>query len=120
MEKNREVSKYYAAAPERFRTALEEIRKNIFEILADEAEMSENFSYQIAVYKYGKKPLFSVAYFKNHCSLITQDKDIADKISELNNYKISGTSVHFTEKQPISRKLLEKVLKLRIQSRLSE
>lgn len=121
MERSVEVDKYFANAPDKFSPLLAEIRDNIFEILVDEPEMSEVFSYQIAVYKYGRKPLFSLAYFKGHCSLITQDKNIGEKLSkELEGYKISGTSIHFTDENPILFGLLKKIIQTRLASRKAE
>jgi uncharacterized protein YdhG (YjbR/CyaY superfamily) len=117
MERSEEVDKYIAGLPEACRSLIEEMRNYVFEIAGDNSEFEERFAYQIDVYKYKGKALFSLAGFPNHCSLITQDKDIAVKIPELKGYKISGTSIHFTEEHPIPKELLEKIIKLRIGSR---
>lgn len=115
MERNTEVDNYIASAPEGFIPLLEQVRDWIFELTADVPEMQEAFSYRIDVYKYGKKPIFSLAHFKNHCSLITQDKEIRDKFpDELEGFKVSGTSIHFSPQRPISKQLLEKIINLRL------
>lgn len=117
MKKEEQVSKYYSEAPKEYKKLLLKMRENIFEILSNIPEMSEVYSYRIAVYKYGKKPLFSIAYFKDHCSLITQDKNIATKIPEVASYKVSGTSIHFDNNHPISYALLSQILNLRLSDR---
>lgn len=117
---NPEVTEYYLKAPIEYIELLKKARQDIFEITSNITEMSEVFSYQIAVYKYGKKPLFSIAYFKNHCSFISQDKNIVAKIPELNDFKISGTSIHFDNQHPLDTKLLKKIISVRLDERKKE
>jgi uncharacterized protein YdhG (YjbR/CyaY superfamily) len=115
MENDKLVDKYFAAAPEKYQKILTAMRESIH-ILLPEGE--ERFAYQIAVYHYKGKPLFSLAYFKDHCSFIVQVKDI-DKIfpKELAGFKISGTTIHFDEKKPLPEETLIKLIAFRKASR---
>lgn len=110
MNKNPDVDKYIAASPDELRPFLTKLREKIFEYFPEGEEV---YAYRIPVYKYMGKPLFSIASFKDHYSLVTQDKDIATKIPEVASYKVSGTTIHFTTQKPISDELLKKIIKLR-------
>jgi len=114
MEKNKEVDRYIAETPEEFRELLSNLRDQIFEYFP---EATETFAYRIPVYRYKGKPIFSIAAFKDHYSIITQDKDITDKIPELKDYKTSGTTIHFTAQKPLTANLLEKIIKHRVSDR---
>jgi uncharacterized protein YdhG (YjbR/CyaY superfamily) len=114
MERNREVDKYIKSTPKHFRQAMVALREKIFEYFPEGEEV---FAYNIPVYKYKGKALFSIAAFQDHYSVITQDKDISAKVPELANFKISGTTVHFNEKQPISDDVLAKIIQVRMKSR---
>ncbi len=114
MQKNAEVDKYIADVPDDFRPFLIALREKIFEYMP---EGEETFAYNIPVYKLGGKAIFSIAAFKNHYSIVTQDKYIIDKIPEFAKFKISGTTVHFTAEHPITDALLKKFIELRIAER---
>jgi len=114
MQKNLEVDRYIASVPDDFRPLMTKLRDDIFEIFP---QGEETFAWNIPIYKYNGKALFSIAAFTDHYSIITQEHNIAEKIPELNDYKVSGTTVHFTHKQPIKRDLLEKIIKHRLSTR---
>jgi len=113
MERNKEVDRYIVSVSDEFRPLMTELRDNIF-ILFPQGE--ETFGWNIPIYKHKGKALFSIAAFQDHYSIVTQDHDIATKIPELANYKVSGTTIHFTAKQPANRALLEKIIQHRLSS----
>jgi uncharacterized protein YdhG (YjbR/CyaY superfamily) len=105
------VDEYLNALPEAVRTTLEKVRQTI-KAAAPKAE--EVISYQIPTYKY-MGPLVHFAAFKNHSSLIVVNKTILkifDK--ELQSYKTSGTTIHFTPDKPLPAALVQKIVKTRI------
>ncbi len=60
-------------------------------------------------------PLVHFAAFKDHCSLIVISKNILKTFDkELQSYKTSGTTIHFTPDKPIPAALVQKIVKTRI------
>ena len=114
MQKDPKVTKYVTETPAKFRRLMIELRENIHELFPQGEEV---FAYNIPVYRFHRKPIFSIAVFKDHYSLVTQDKEIAQKIPELGNFKISGTTVHFTTEKPLTRELLREVITQRLADR---
>ena len=105
------VDEYLQALPEEVRTTLEKFRQTILEA-APEAE--ESISYQIPTYKYRGTLVHFVAR-KNYCSFIVVSKSILETFkSELEDYDISGTTVHFTIEKPLPANLVQKIVKARI------
>lgn len=107
-----DVDGYLAALPEETRGTLEKLRAAI---KAAAPEADEVISYQIPAYKY-HGPLVFFAAFKNHCSLYVVSKSILQTFSdELAPYKTSGTTIHFTAKNPLPATLVKKIVKTRIE-----
>lgn len=105
------VDEYLQALPVNIRDLLEKLRRAI-KAAAPKAE--EIISYQIPTYKY-KGPLVHFAAFKDHCSLVVINKNILTIFSkELQGYKISGTTIHFTPDKPLPAALVQKIIKARI------
>lgn len=105
------VDEYLQALPVNIRDLLEKLRRAI-KAAAPKAE--EIISYQIPTYKY-KGPLVHFAAFKDHCSLVVINKNILTIFSkELQGYKISGTTIHFTPDRPLPAALVQKIIKARI------
>jgi uncharacterized protein YdhG (YjbR/CyaY superfamily) len=106
------VDKYLAAVPEEVRPVLEKLRKTI-RSAAPQAE--EVISYQIPTYKY-HGPLVHFAAFRNHCSFYVVSKPIMEAFtSELKPWDTSGTTIHFSEKNPLPASLVKKIVKARIE-----
>ncbi len=114
MNTDQTVDKYYREIPETFKVPLTEIRAWVHELFPEGEEV---FAYNIPAYKYQGKALFSIAAFKDHYSLVSQDKNIAAEIPELSNFKISGTTIHFTQDKPLTKPLLKTIIENRIHSR---
>ena len=104
------VDEYLQALPEEMRTTLEKVRQ-IIKAAAPMAE--ESISYQIPTYKY-HGPLVHFVARKNYCSFIVVSKSILETFkSELEDYDISGTTIHFTPEKPLPATLIQKIVKAR-------
>ena len=105
------VDEYLYSLPEAVRFTLEKLRQTI-KTSAPWAD--EVISYQIPSYKY-MGPLVHFAAFKDHCSLFVVNKNILQTFSkELEPYKTSGTTIHFTPDKPLPAALVQKIVKIRI------
>jgi len=106
------VDEYLAAAPEDVRPVLEKLRRTI-RAAAPKAE--EVISYQIPMFKY-HGPLVFFAAFKNHCSFYVVSKPVMETFSsELKPWDTSGTTIHFSAKNPLPASLVKKIVKARIE-----
>ena len=106
------VDEYLAAAPEEVRPVLEKLRRTI-RAAAPKAE--EVISYQIPMFKY-HGPLVFFAAFRNHCSFYVVSKPIMETFSsELKPWDTSGTTIHFSAKNPLPASLVKKIVKARIE-----
>ena len=104
------VDEYLQALPEEMRTTLEKVRQ-IIKAAAPMAE--ESISYQIPTYKI-HGPLVHFVARKNYCSFIVVSKSILETFkSELEDYDISGTTIHFTPEKPLPATLIQKIVKAR-------
>jgi uncharacterized protein YdhG (YjbR/CyaY superfamily) len=106
------VDEYLAAAPEEVRPVLEKLRRTI-RAAAPKAE--EVISYQIPMFKY-HGPLVFFASFRNHCSFYVVSKPIMEVFTrELKPWDTSGTTIHFSAKNPLPASLVKKIVKARIE-----
>jgi uncharacterized protein YdhG (YjbR/CyaY superfamily) len=106
------VDEYLTAVPEEVRGVLEKLRRTI-RAAAPKAE--EVISYQIPTFKY-HGPLVFFAAFRNHCSFYVVSKPIMEMFSsELKPYDTSGTTIHFSAKNPLPASLIKKIVKARIE-----
>lgn len=105
------VDEYISQAPLNFRKVLENLRAAIKKAAPDAEEL---ISYQIPTYKQNGA-LVHFAAFSDHCSLVVVNKDVVESLEkELKKFKTSGTTIHFTAENPLSEKLVEKIVNLRI------
>jgi uncharacterized protein YdhG (YjbR/CyaY superfamily) len=106
------VDEYLAAAPEEARPVLVKLRKTI---RASAPMAEEVISYQIPTYRY-HGPLVHFAAFKSHCSFFGVSKSVMDRLSnELKPWDTSGTTIHFSAKNPLPASLVKKIVKARIE-----
>ena len=106
------LDEYLAAAPEDVRPVLEKLRRTI-RAAAPKAE--EVISYQIPMFKY-HGPLVFFAAFRNYCSFYVVSKPIMETFSsELKPWDTSGTTIHFSAKNPLPASLVKKIVKARIE-----
>ena len=77
--------------------------------------VKEVISYQIPMFKY-HGPLVFFAAFKNHCSFYVVSKPIMEVFtSELKPWDTSGTTIHFSAKNPLPASLVKNIVKARIE-----
>lgn len=106
------VDEYLDMQEPEIRSALEKLRKTI-RSAAPQAE--EIISYQIPSYKYNGA-LVHFAAFKDHCSFFVVNKQLLkDFEKELQPYKTSGTTIHFTPENPLPPILVKQIVKIRIE-----
>ena len=105
------VDEYLERLPADQRTALEKLRKTI---RAAAPKAQEVISYQIPVYKY-HGALVCFGAFPDHCSLYVVNKNLLNVFAkELEGYKTTGTTIHFTPDKPLPTTLVKKIVKARI------
>ena len=106
------VDEYLAAVPDEVRPVLEKLRRTI-RAAAPKAE--EVISFQIPTFRY-HGPLVHFAAFRNHCSFFGVSKPVIDRFSsELTPWDTSGTTIHFSAKNPLPASLVKKIVKARIE-----
>ena len=107
------VNEYLERVPADMKSKLEKLRQTITKAAPNAEEI---ISYQIPTYKY-LGPLIHFAAFKDHCSLVVINKDILKTFEkELQLYKTTGTTIHFTPAKPLPASLVQKIVKIRIRN----
>lgn len=105
------VDDYLAAVPDEARAALQDLRATI-RAAAPEAE--EGISYRVPTYRY-HGPLVHFAAFKDHCSFIVASASVVERFkNELEGYEISGTTIQFLAKNPLSPDLVDRIVRARM------
>ena len=105
------VEAYLKALPKNVRETLEKLRQTIKKA-APKSE--EKIWYHIPSYMY-KGPLVHFAAFKDHCSLIGVNRNmIASLAKELEHFRTTGTTIHFTPDHPIPATIVRKIVKTRM------
>ena len=106
------VEEYLSRLPETIQGALRKLRQSV-KAAAPAAE--EVISYQIPTYKQNG-PLVHFAAFPDHCSFFVVNKNILKTFEkELESYKASGATIHFSPENPLPSSLVQKIVKRRIQ-----
>jgi uncharacterized protein YdhG (YjbR/CyaY superfamily) len=93
------------------RKELERIRSIVKEVAPDSVEV---ISYMIPTFKVNDQPLVYFAVFKTHLSLFPTSRPIEVLKDRLKNYKISKGAVQFTIDNPLPKKLIVELLKIRL------
>lgn len=105
------VDEYLDNLPKEVRTTLQKLRE-IIKSAAPKAE--EIISYQIPTYKYFGA-LVHFAAFEKHCSFFVVNKSILKTFEkELEPYKTSGTTIHFSPARPLPAALIKKIVSVRM------
>ena len=102
------VERYYAAAPEAKRAALQKLRRTI---KAAAPKATEGLSYGIVGFKLAGKPLAYYGYAKAHCGLYGIDGSTYAK--ELKAYEVSKGTIQFTPDKPLPDRLVTKMVRAR-------
>ena len=105
------VDEYILSQPEKVRTVLQLLRQ----MIKSAAPMAEEvISYKIPTYKH-QGALVHFAAFPKHCSFIVVSKNILDRFkTELQPYKTTGTTIHFTPDNPLPEKVVSQIVQLRL------
>ena len=107
----KEIDHYLALLPETYRQALQGIREAVRAAVPD---ADEAFVYGVPGFKLDGKSLFCYAGFKNHCGFYPLSPAvIRAHSSELKGYQISEGTIRFKPEQPLSRTLVEKLVRAR-------
>ncbi len=107
------IDEYLRSVDQPQRTELERIRRLVKQLVPDAEEV---IAYGMPVFKFNKKYLIGFAPFKDHMSLFPGPESIAHLKDELNKskLKLSKGTIQFTLDNPISDKLIEKIVKDRL------
>jgi uncharacterized protein YdhG (YjbR/CyaY superfamily) len=105
------VDEYLAGVPEPARTTLEKVRAAIWSVVP--AETSELISYKIPAFKY-RQVLVWYAAFSDHCSFFPTAGVIEKFKDELQSFRKSKGTIHFTTEKPIPATLVKKLVKARL------
>ena len=107
------VEEYLAAVPDRERTALERLRR---QIRSAAPGATEQISYQMPAFKLDGRFLVSFAAFKDHCSLFPASTRVMEELGEeLQEYHSGKGTLRFTADRPIPAALVRKIVKARIE-----
>lgn len=105
------VDEYLRGLPDDQRKVLKQLRE-IIKATAPEAE--ELISYHMPGYNY-HGPLVYFAAYKKHCSLFAVSKKIIKQFEkELEPFRTTTSTLHFTPEKPLPAALVKKIVKLRM------
>jgi len=106
-----EVDRYLKELGGGEKTELQRIRKVVFDIVPDAEEV---ISYGMPVFKYRNKYLIGYSAFKDHMSIFPGSGSIESMKKELKGYKTSKGTIQFTLDNPISDRLIKKIIEYRV------
>lgn len=76
-------------------------------------EVKERIAYHVCVFS-AKKDLVGFASQKNYCSFYTMSPHLVKSMKEdLQDYQVSGATIHFTPQEPLPDSLIEKIVRAR-------
>jgi uncharacterized protein YdhG (YjbR/CyaY superfamily) len=107
------VAEYLARVPEPARSALNQMRAAIREVVP--AEAAEVISYNIPAFKHGKVLVWYAA-FTSHCSVFPGSAIIEQFKDELTGYSVSKGTVQFPLDRPMPLALIKKLTQARVQN----
>ena len=106
-----EIDACLEALPDDVRAALERVRGIIRQTAP---ECTERVSYKIPIFRL-RKDLVGMSAQKNHCALHSMSPPLMVAMAEeLEGVKVSGATIHFTPEDPLSRELIEKIVRERM------
>ncbi len=106
-----EIDAYLAAQPDDVRAALERVRSIV---RATAPDCTERVSYGVPIFRQGKD-LVGLSAQKDHCALHSMSPGLMKTIRvEFRGFKVSGATIHFTPEAPLSRDLIEAIVRARL------
>jgi uncharacterized protein YdhG (YjbR/CyaY superfamily) len=110
------VAEYLAALPPSQRAALKKIRA---QIRAAAPEAQELISYQVPTYRQ-HGPLVHFMARPAHLSLTVINAKVLQELrSELQDFEVSGRTIHFFPEHPLPARLVRKIVKMRVRQNLA-
>lgn len=106
------VDEYIVGFPEEVQVILQKIRTSI---VSGSHDINESISYGMPAYKLKGKPLVYFAGYKNHIGFYATPSGHEEFEKELAVYKRGKGSVQFPLNKPIPFKLIERMVKFRIE-----
>ena len=105
------IDEYLAALPQDVKTELQRIRTTISSTVPG---VKERIAYHVCVFS-AKKDLVGFASQKNYCSFYTMSPHLVKSMEEdLQDYQVSGTTIHFTPQEPLPESLIKKIVRARL------
>jgi len=105
------IDEYLADLPKDERQALQRLREIIHRIVPG---CTERIAYKICVISY-QKDLVGFAAQKNFLSFYAMSPKLVNNMElDLKGLNVSGATIHFTPQEPLSTKLIEKILNNRL------
>lgn len=109
-----EIDAYLSALREPVRAELERIRSVIRELAPD---CTERISYGIPIFRLSYD-LVGLSSQSDHCALHSMSPALMKAMKadlKAQGVKVSGATIHFTPEKPLSRQLIEEIVRARIQ-----
>lgn len=110
------IDEYILTFPDEVQEKLTELRKTIIE---SAPESIEKISYQMPTF-FLNGNLVHFAAYKNHIGFYPTPSGIEQFKNELKNYKTSKGAVQFPIDKPLPKKLIEKIVKFRVNENLAK
>ena len=106
-----DIDEYLAVLPQDVKNELQRIRDIILSTIPN---VKERIAYKICVFSI-KKDLVGFAAYKDYCSFYTMSPTLVRNMKkDLNGYRVSGATIHFTPQEPLPESLIKKLLKERL------
>ena len=107
------VEAYLAELPEAERDALERVRAAVLKVAPD---ARQRISYGIVVLA-TETDLVGLASQRKHLSFYTMSPPLVTELKDdLARFEVSGATIHFTAQRPLPLKLIEKIVRARVQA----
>ena len=107
-----DVDKYLEALDAPKRTALEDLRRMILDVVPDAEEC---ISYGVPAFKVGGKVVAGFAAFKNHLSYLPHSGSVFPELADqLVGYRTSKGALRFPIDEPLPAPLVEQLLDVRM------
>ncbi len=113
MKTHKLVDEYIASFSGETRTRLEKIRQ-IVQTVAPDA--TEEFAYKMPAYKLNGKPLIYFAGYEHHIGFYATPNGHAAFAKQFSKYKQGKGSVQFPHTETLPAKLIENVIKYRVEN----
>jgi uncharacterized protein YdhG (YjbR/CyaY superfamily) len=105
------IDDYLADLPEDVRNELQRIRTIISSTVPG---LKERIAYKICVFSL-KKDVVGFASHKKWCSFYTMSPPLVKSMEkDLQDYRVSGTTIHFAPQEPLPESLIKKIVRARL------